>query len=139
MVAPEPWALTFSIQNVVSWEHDAAAHYVTFETARSKSVSNPTAMEDLTIVCQRGGARKNISILQLLVTSSLNNAFMCVILWAEFTTLNSWLKRSTQNAVKHRFHKYLRWTMAVTNFKNMASNYLLYYIFSLIPSIDIIN
>lgn len=88
MVAPEPWALTLSIQDVVSWEHDAAAHYVTFEAARAKSVSNPTAMEDLTIVCQRGGGRKNILILQLLVSSLLNNTFMSVILWAEFITLN---------------------------------------------------
>lgn len=54
---PEPSALapTFSIQDVVSWEHDAAAHDVAFEAARTKSVSDPAAMKDLPIICQRGG------------------------------------------------------------------------------------
>lgn len=53
IVAPEPGALTFSIQDVVSWEHDATAHDVTFETARTKRISDPAAMKDLPIICQR--------------------------------------------------------------------------------------
>lgn len=46
--------LTFSVQGVVSWEHDATAHDVPFEAARTKSISDPTAVEDLPIVCQTG-------------------------------------------------------------------------------------
>lgn len=57
IVAPEPSALTVSVQDVVPREHDAAAHDVTLEAARTKSVSNPAAVEDLAIICQREGAR----------------------------------------------------------------------------------
>lgn len=64
-VAPEPWALTFSIQDVVSWEHDAAAHDVTFEAARTKSVSDAAAVKDLAIVCRSRGARRKVLIVQI--------------------------------------------------------------------------
>lgn len=49
--APASCALTFSFQDVVPREHDATAHDVTFEATRAKSISNPAAMEDLTIIC----------------------------------------------------------------------------------------
>ena len=58
LAAPEPCALTFSIQDVVSREHDAAAHDVTFEAARTESVADPAAVKDLTIVCERGENKK---------------------------------------------------------------------------------
>lgn len=44
--------LTFSVRGVVSWEHDATAHDIPFEAARTKSISDPAAVEDLPIVCQ---------------------------------------------------------------------------------------
>lgn len=46
--------LTFSIQDVVSWEHDATAHDVPFEAAGTKSISDPAAVENLPIVCETG-------------------------------------------------------------------------------------
>lgn len=58
LVAPEPCALTFSIQDVVSGEHDAAAHDVTFEAARTESVADPAAVKDLPVVCKRGENEK---------------------------------------------------------------------------------
>lgn len=71
IVAPEPSALTFSIQDVVSWEHDAAAHDVTFEAARTKRVADPAAVKDLTVVCQE-------RMREILVNSLLNNVFVSV-------------------------------------------------------------
>ena len=53
IAAPEPSALTFFVQDVVSWEHDATAHNVAFQAARTESVSDPAAVEDLAIVYQR--------------------------------------------------------------------------------------
>lgn len=67
IVPTKPSALTFSVQDVVSWEHDATAHDVAFEAPGTESVSNPTAMKDLPIICERGGVRRKHSVAQLLV------------------------------------------------------------------------
>lgn len=45
--------LTFPVQDVVSWEHDAAAHDVAFEAARTKSISDSAAVKDLSIIYER--------------------------------------------------------------------------------------
>lgn len=58
-VTPRNWALTFSIQDIVSWEHDTAAHDVSLKATWTKSISNPTAMEDLPIIYQREWLKKN--------------------------------------------------------------------------------
>lgn len=48
------WAFTFSIQDVVSWEHDTTTHYVSFRATWTKSISKLKAMEDHPIIYQKG-------------------------------------------------------------------------------------
>lgn len=47
-----PSALTFSVQGVVPWEHNATAHDVPFEAAGAKRVSNAATVEDLPVICR---------------------------------------------------------------------------------------
>lgn len=68
--------LTFPFQDVVSWEHDAAAHDVTFEAARTKSISDPAAVEDLPVIYERRRARNNLTCV---FNQFITNAFMFVL------------------------------------------------------------
>lgn len=45
--------LTSTIETVVTWEHDPAAHDVPFKAARSKRVPDPAALEQLSIIYKK--------------------------------------------------------------------------------------
>lgn len=42
--------LTSTIKVEVTWKHDPTSHYVSFKAAWAKRVSNPAALEQLSII-----------------------------------------------------------------------------------------
>lgn len=87
------WTMTsrssHSPKDIVSWELDTAAHYVSFKAMWTKSISNPTAIEDLPIIYQRMKRKKttNESNSLLFTGSLLPNKF-------SFSLFSSRLRRN---------------------------------------------